>query len=175
MLGDVVSSGLSLGILSPELCTPILSSQGSPVTAAVKESLQWEPPQGWNAGKAAGSGLCRQGDVCVSFPCGFFIISALGRVREKVRGEKPGICISLCLSSPTWEIWQILWPCLRFFVPKQPQPYRKIQLVVSKLSPDTRSSHTIKNLKWGCSFFCFFLSHHLGKCKTPLLPCEMLL
>lgn len=50
----------------------------------------------------------------------FFIISALGRVTGKVRGEMGGIC--LCLSSPAWEIWQILWPSLGLFAATQSCP-----------------------------------------------------
>lgn len=110
----------------------------------------------------------------MSSPCGFFSISALGGVREKVRAEVSGISISLCLSSPAGEIRQILWPCLGFFAPKHPQPPRKIQLVVSKLSPDTKSSHTNQKSKLGMLSITS-LFYHLAKCTTPLLRCEMML
>lgn len=144
-------------------------------TLGVKESLLRGASPGLKCRESCWIQALQAGNVLVSFCCGFFIISALGRVREKVRGEMSWICISLCLRSLAWDIWQILWPCLGFFAAKHPQPYRKIQLVVSKLSPDRKFPHYQKSKLGMFSITLLFFSHHLGKCKTPLLLCEIIL
>lgn len=43
-----------------------------------------------------------------SLPRASLVIAGLGRARDKVRGETSGICISLCLSIPTWATWHLV-------------------------------------------------------------------
>lgn len=77
-------------------------------TLGVKESLLRGASPGIKCRESCWIQALQAGNIRVSFCCGFFIISALGRVREKVSGQMSWICISLCLRSLASEIWQIL-------------------------------------------------------------------